>query len=290
MPDPCPIVALGNEDARYPELLKRIADPPEVLYCRGNVALLDSFCFAVVGTRNVSDYGRQAAVDLAGNLAAGGMTIVSGLAIGIDALAHRAAMDAAGRTIAVLGTGIQLLWPRENERLGERILAEGGLVVSELPDTTPGGKHTFPRRNRIISGLSRGVLVVEADRQSGSLITAACALDQDRDVFAVPGSIYWPRSVGANWLIANGARVATTASDIREHYRLRQEPLPVGPAVSTDDPVQAGILALLRTNGPTHLEAIASAIDAQPARTMSAVMLLELKGALKHIGGGTYSV
>jgi DNA processing protein len=129
---------------------------------------------------------------------------------------------------------------------------------------------------------------VEADRQSGSLITARCALDQDRDVFAVPGSIYWPRSAGTNWLIARGAQPATTASDVREHYQLRQEPLP-DVAVSTDDPVQAGILALLRTDGPMHLDAIVAATDAEPARALSAIALLELKGALVHQGNGTYA-
>lgn len=281
-------------DGQYPKLLARIADPPAVLYCRGDVSLLDSFCIAVVGTRNMSDYGRQAAADLAGGLAAAGVTVVSGLALGVDAVAHTATLDACGKTIAVLGTGIGLLSPSSNAALGERIIAEGGLVVSEYPGTTPGGQYTFPMRNRIISGLSRGVLVVEADRRSGSLITAEAALDQDRDVWAVPGSIYWPRSVGANWLIGQGARPATTAHDILEHYRLTaaQPDLDLAPApqVSTDDPVQARILALLRERGPTHLETLTADATHDAARVMAAVALLELKGVIRHAGAGIYQV
>lgn len=283
------ILTLSIEDSRYPTLLKRIADPPPHLHCRGNMALLDSFCIGVVGARLASDYGRRAATDLAGQLASNGITVVSGLALGIDAAAHQAALDAHGATIAVLGTGIENLWPKENERLGERIIAEGGLVVSEYPGTKPGGKHTFPERNRIISGLSHGIVVVEADRKSGSLITARCALEQDRDVFAVPGSIYWPRSIGTNLLIQQGARPVLTASDILASYAVRQIPLPVEP-LSTRDPVQQSILALLRTQGPTHLDAIVATIGEDASRSIAAVALLELQDAIRHSGGGIYQI
>jgi DNA processing protein len=199
----------------------------------------------------------------------------------VDALAHQAALDAAGATIAVLGSGIddRHIGPPSNRPLAHRILRQGGLIVSEYSAGSAAHPGTFPARNRIIAGLSHGVLVVEADRHSGSLITARCALNQDREVFAVPGSIYWPGSAGANWLIARGAHPAINASDIREHYRMRQLSLP-DVAVSTDDPVQAGILALLRTDGPQRADAIVAAIDAEPARVLSAIALLELNGSL----------
>ncbi|MCC6934560.1 MAG: DNA-protecting protein DprA [Candidatus Yanofskybacteria bacterium] len=281
------VQALYIEDAAYPELLRRIADPPSPLYCRGNTALLSTFCIGVVGTRLASDYGRQATRDLAGQLAANGVTVVSGLALGIDAIAHQAALDAPGKTIAVLGTGIKNLWPKENERLGKRIIEEGGLVVSEYPGTMPGGKHTFPKRNRIISGLSRGVVVVEANKKSGSLITAACALDQNRDVFAVPGSIYWPRSAGSNLLIQQGARPVMTVSDILESYAIRHVPLPKAP-LSTRDPLQQSILALLRTQGPAHLDAVIVATQSDAAHVIAAISILELHNDIRHAGNNIY--
>lgn len=285
------IVEIPRNDSRYPALLANISDPPGRLYCRGNLALLDSFAVAVVGTRNVSDYGRQAARDIAGVLAGAGVTIVSGLALGVDAIAHRAALDASGATIAVLGSGVDdaTLGPPTNRRLAAEILAHAGLIVSEYPAGYPADKWTFPMRNRIISGLCRGTLVVEADRKSGSLITATQALDQNRDVFAVPGSIYWPRSVGTNWLIGQGARLVMHAGDILECYKLRQVPLPEQ-ASSTGDPAQERILALLRQQGPTQLDAIIAASDLQPSRVMAAVSLLELKDIIRHHGAGVYAI
>ena len=283
------VITIYKEDERYPKLLAQISDPPAKLYCRGNLSLLNSFCLAVIGTRKISDYGRQACQDITGHLAASGVTIVSGLAIGIDATAHQATLDSKGKTIAVLGTGIKNLWPKDNERLGQRIIDEGGLVISEYPDAQPGTRYTFPIRNRIISGLSRGVLVIEADMESGSLITAKSALSQNRDVFAVPGSIYWPRSVGANWLIQQGAQPVMNGENILQAYQLEQVQLPgtEGP-VSTKDPVQAKILAILKDKGPTHLDVIASESDFEPSRVMAAIALLELKSHIRHIGAGIY--
>jgi DNA processing protein len=269
--------------------LAKISDPPAQLYCRGDVSLLDSFCVAVVGTRKISDYGRQATRDIAGTLASAGVTVVSGLASGVDTAAHRATLEVGGKTIAVFGTGVDdaSIFPADNLPLAHEILEKGGLLVSEYEPGTPGQRFTFPARNRIISGLSRGVLVVEADLKSGSLITAKCALDQDRDVFAVPGSIYWPRSVGSNSLIAQGARPVSVAADILECYRLKQIPLPET-AVSTEDPVQQSILALLRINGPMHLDAIGANAGFDVPRVMAAVALLELTSAIRHQGGGIY--
>lgn len=285
------VTTIEKEDERYPELLSRIADPPDRLYCRGNVRLLGEFCIAVVGTRKASDYGTQACRDVAGGLASAGIVVVSGLALGIDATAHRAALDVRGRTIAVLGSGVgdDTMGPPSNVPLAHDILAHDGLIISEYPEGQEASAWTFPQRNRIISGISRGVVVVEADKDSGSLITAKSALDQDRDVFAVPGSIYWPRSVGTNWLIAQGARPVSAASDVLAAYALRQMSLPER-QVSTRDPVQTRILALLRENGPMHQEAIVAASGSDASRVMAAIMMLELDSSIRQHGGGTYAL
>lgn len=282
---------LRLRDNGYPELLKRISDPPAQLYCRGNTELLNSFCIAVVGTRKASDYGRQATADIAGQLAQNGVTVVSGLATGIDSFAHRAALDVKGNTIAVFGTGADdaSISPADNVRLAHDIIAAGGLLISEYGNGTHGEVWTFPMRNRIISGLSRGTVVVEADMKSGSLITAKSALDQNRDVFAVPGSIYWPRSVGSNWLIQQGAKPVLCAADILESYKLRQIPLPEQ-ALSTSDPVQECILALLRQNGPMHLDTLASQTGYDAPRTMAAIAMLELYNTVRHQGAGIYAI
>lgn len=288
--DQSPVI-VRRTDRHYPDLLARISDPPQQLYCRGNLALLTSFCITVVGTRKASDYGKQATRDLAGNLAAAGVTIVSGLASGIDGIAHRSALDAHGRTIAVFGTGTDDadIFPREHVGLAHDILRADGLLVSEYPPGTTGRRFTFPTRNRIISGLSRATLVIEADMKSGSMITARAALDQNRDVFAVPGSIYWPRSVGSNWLIAQGARPVQTAADILQSYALSQEPLPDLAPLSTEDPVQRAILHLLRENGPMHLDAIIAQCGTDASRTMTMLTMLELRGSVRSSGPGVYT-
>lgn len=285
------ITIIERSDERYPTMLGQIADPPAQLYVRGNKALLDSFCFAVVGTRKASEYGLQVTEEIVGQLATNGFTIVSGLATGIDAAAHRATLHSNGKTIAVLGGGIDdaTIGPRENLRLASDILSSGGALISEYGPGYPPDKWTFPKRNRIISGLSRGVLVVEADRKSGSLITAKSALDQNRDVFAVPGSIYWPRSIGANLLIQEGARPVMSATDIFESYKLRQVPLPEE-ALSTSDPVQECILALLREHGPLHMDALMSRSGLAPSRIMAGIALLELRDRIIHQGGGIYQL
>ncbi len=285
------IQTITLDDPRYPDLLKRISDPPAQLYCRGNIALLDTFCIGVVGTRKASDYGRQATTDIAGALAKNGVTVVSGLAMGIDAVAHRAALDMGGNTIAVFGTGIDdaSIFPADHVRLAHDIEEHNGLLVSEYPAGMRGQLWMFPARNRIISGLSRGVMVVEAERKSGSLITAKAALDQDRDVFALPGSIYWPRSVGANLLIQQGAKPVLSAADILESYKLRQVPLPEQ-CLSTSDEVQERILTLLHTNGPMHLDAIAAQTEFEAPRVMAAIAMLELQDAIVQQGGGMYAV
>lgn len=285
------VTTIYKEDARYPQLLSKIADPPQQLYCRGNVSLLGEFCVAVVGTRKASDYGLRACGDIAGGLAAAGVVVVSGLALGVDAAAHRATLDAAGQTIAVLGSGVgdDTMGPPSNIPLAHDILAKGGLIISEYPVGQEASAWSFPQRNRIISGISRGVVVIEADKDSGSLITAKSALDQDRDVFAVPGSIYWPRSVGTNWLITQGARPVSAAKDVLDAYQLEQLPLPEQ-IVSTRDPLETRILALLRENGPMHQESLVAASDSDASHVMAAITHMELRGDIRQYGSGTYAL
>lgn len=203
------------DDGGYPFLLREIADPPITLYVRGDwQACFDAPCVAVVGSRRCSTYGENASEMLARDLAANGVCVVSGLARGIDTAAHRGAIAGKGRTIAVLGTGIDQTYPKENARLVEEILASGGAVVSQFPLTTPPLKDNFPYRNRIISGLSLGILLIEASERSGSLITARLAMEQNREVLAVPGNITSKNSFGTNYLIKSGAKLVQQWQDV----------------------------------------------------------------------------
>lgn len=273
-------------------MLAQISDPPEVLYCRGNIELLNTPCLGVVGTRKLTPYGKEAAEYITQQISHGGFTVVSGLAYGVDAVAHRSALDAGGKTIAVLGTGTddKSIYPKENLRLAADILDGGGLIISEYPDGTGGQLWSFPRRNRIISGLSRGVIIIEADKSSGALITAKCALDQNRDVFAVPGNIFSPRSVGPNMLIQNGAKLVLTPQDILEEYQLLNLNFPLSTShLSTGrGPVEEKILAILKSNGPTHIDEIIKKSEMETPRIAAAVSILEIKSQIKHLGNGIY--
>ncbi|WP_045049865.1 DNA-protecting protein DprA [Rouxiella chamberiensis] len=209
------LVPLDHPD--YPPLLKQIASPPRLLYVQGPCALLNSPQIALVGSRDCSRYGEHWAQYFAAGLVKSGFTITSGLALGIDGVCHRSTLEAGGKTIAVLGSGQQSIHPRAHVSLASRIVEQGGVVVSEFALDMPPLPHHFPRRNRIISGLSVGVLIVEASLRSGSLITARCALEQGREVFALPGSVHNPNSEGAHWLIKQGAYLVTDPMDIAEH-------------------------------------------------------------------------
>ncbi|WKV09143.1 DNA-processing protein DprA [Thermoanaerobacterium sp. CMT5567-10] len=216
------VKALLIDDNEYPKLLREIYDAPQVLYVKGDIRESDDISMAIVGSRNATSYGRSVSEKLSYELSKHGFTIVSGMARGIDSLAHKGAIKAGGRTIAVLGCGVNIVYPEENKRLMEYIISNGA-VVSEYPlDYLPIAGN-FPARNRIISGLSLGVVVVEAGVKSGSLITAKFALEQGRDVFAVPGFITSAYSKGTNELIKQGAKLVTSSSDILEEYNFRED-------------------------------------------------------------------
>ncbi len=212
---------LTLSDPRYPPLLKEISDPPPVLFCIGDPECLHRTQIAIVGSRNPTPTGREIAHELAASLARAGFCITSGLAIGIDGTAHHAALRAGGYTVAVLGNGLSTIYPRSHRHLAEQI-ANHGAVISEFPLESQAHAYHFPQRNRIISGLSRGTLVVEATRNSGSLITARCALEQNRDVFAVPGSIRNPLSSGCHELIRQGATLVACAEDLLSEWGIPQ--------------------------------------------------------------------
>lgn len=282
-------IKLGTK--RFPKLLAQIADPPKALYCRGDIGLLDTLCLGIVGTRKITPYGKESAEYFAGQLAGNGFTIVSGLAYGVDTVVHQATLNAGGKTIAVFGTGIDIVHPTVNRRLAKDILDSGGLLVSEYPGKTPGQLHTFPARNRIISGLSKGVVIIEADAKSGALITARCALDQNRDVFAVPGNIFSPRSAGPNLLIQNGAKLVLTPQDVTDEYAVQEGMFgSLSPSLSTQDPVQKKIIAILGSNGPTHTDLLIKNSGVPAPQVIAAISILEIRGKIKHIGNGTYKI
>jgi len=213
------IKVMTIREKEYPKLLKEIYSPPALLYIKGNLPENLDFTLAVVGTRKITTYGQQITPEIVKDLARANLIIVSGLALGIDALAHQSCLEAGGKTIAVLGSGLDLIYPVANRQLADKII-ENGAIISEYPLGTQPLKQHFPARNRIISGSSLGTLVIEGDRDSGSLITARCALEQNREVFAVPGSVYNQASVGPNNLIKMGAKPVTAAHDVLEALNL----------------------------------------------------------------------
>lgn len=275
------IVTLGDPD--YPHLLANIPDPPLLLYIKGRAALLAAPALAIVGSRNASTQGKANAAGFAQVLADAGLTIVSGLALGIDAAAHEGALRGAGSTVAVVGTGIDGIYPASNTLLARRIAAEG-CVVSEYPLGMPPLPGNFPRRNRIISGLSAGVLVVEAAAGSGSLITVRLALDQGRDVFAMPGSIHSPLSKGCNKLIREGtAQLVETAADVL--LALRMSPLAGACAPPARSPDGCDDLLGALGHDPVPLELLLAA-GREAGQLSAQLLLLELAGLVERLPGG----
>lgn len=273
--------------ATYPQRLKEIYDYPPVLYVRGNPLPEDESCLAVVGTRRATVYGRQVTEEIVSDLARNKVTIVSGLAKGIDSIAHRAALEAGGRTIAVFACGLDIVYPAENANLAREIM-ERGALISEYPLGIRPKADNFPRRNRIMSGLSLGVLVVEAGESSGALITANQALEQNRDVFAVPGSILSPSSRGTNHLIQEGAKLVRNHVDILEELNLAMvaqqlEMKEILPADETES-----LLLKQLSAEPTHIDEVCRHSRLTPALVSSTLTMMELKGMIKQVGGMNY--
>jgi DNA processing protein len=275
------VLTLNNEN--YPRLLRELEDAPPVLFVKGTLEPADEWAIAIVGTRKVTVYGRQVADQIAGDLARNGATIVSGLARGVDGIAHRAALKAGGRTIAVFGCGIDHIYPREHRKLAAEIM-EHGALISDYPLGMPPEAANFPPRNRIISGLSRGVVIVEAGARSGALITANFAADQGREVFAVPGSILSPASVGCNRLIRDGAYVVLEARDVLEPLHMdRLEEKQAVRQIIPDNPIEARILEHLSAE-PQHMDELVRAMDLSTETVSSTLVMMELKGMVRQVG------
>lgn len=277
-------------DKNYPKLLAEVPDLPVILFVRGNFEIFNKIALAVVGSRKYTNYGAKVARDLTKKLAENNLVIVSGLALGIDAIAHQAALDVSGLTIGVLGCGLDRIYPVANFQLGEEIIARGGAIVSEFPLGVPPMKQNFPMRNRIIAGLSSGTLVVEAAEDSGSLITAGLALEYNREVFAVPGNIDSLASAGTNKLIKDGAIPVTDCADIlrvlnveeRTSFERAKETIP-----ETDE--EKKIIEILRT-GEKSGDELVNLTKINVVGLNTTLTQLEMKGLIENIGGGRYKL
>ncbi len=297
----CHLLTYASDD--YPPLLKQIADPPLVLYVRGEVNVLSRHAVAMVGSRRPTAYGSSVTHRLAHDLAQRQLVIVSGLARGIDSAAHRGALEAPGKTVAVLGSGIDVIYPRENKRLAEKII-ESGAMVSELPLGTAPTPENFPIRNRIISGLALGAVIVEAAEYSGSLITARLALEQNREVFAVPGNITSAQSFGPNHLIKQGAKLVDQWIDVIEEFpaSIRMQLLPPadaseGLAAATETaslfeqsltPDQKAVYGTLRADEAQFVDAICSSLALTQPRVLAALLELEMSGLIRQLPGKNF--
>lgn len=302
-------VLIPRTDEGYPALLREIYDPPPLLFARGRTELLGGLMIAVVGSRRATPYGQAATERVAGDLAKAGLTIVSGMARGIDTAAHRAALSVGGATVAVFGCGVDVLYPAENRKLAEEI-AKAGLLLSEFPMGSPAYPQNFPVRNRIVSGMSAGVLVVEGAQYSGSTITARLATDQGREVFAIPGNITSKMSWGPNLLIKQGATLVQEWTDVMEALPLgvrqrlvveqmrelgtearggareaRQDRLDLGPM----DPLGRKILSLLKVETPMNLDDVVARLeDSSPSEIIAALFELELAGTVRRLAGSNF--
>ncbi|GIV64692.1 MAG: DNA processing protein DprA [Bellilinea sp.] len=276
------ITPVAVVDPLYPPLLRMTPAPPPLLYLRGTLTPADQRAVAIVGTRHPSHYGREVARRLARDLATAGVTIVSGLALGIDTIAHTAALEAGGRTIAVLASGVDRVYPERNRALAGQIIASGALL-SDYPPGTPPAPLNFPPRNRIISGLSLATIVVEASANSGALITVQFALDQGREVMAVPGSIFSPLSVGPHRLIRDGAVIVTSADDVLAALNLDQCGETFEPSLELALTAEEEAIYAVVEAEPQHIDVIGRAAGQSAAATAAALALLELKGLVRQV-------
>ncbi len=288
------IKIIGINDNGYPSKLRFINQPPVVLYMKGSLPVC-RVSIGVVGSRKPSAYGIQCCYSLSYQLAKCGVEIVSGLARGIDTCAHAGTLKAGGKTVAVLGCGIDITYPRENTEMISR-MTQSGAVITEYPPGTPPLRYNFPARNRIISGLSDGIIVIEAGKQSGALITADYALDQGKDVFAMPGNITSPLSIGANQLLKDGARLVTCADDVLDVFKIKR-PRSVRRKIDIEQLLSAsGIdlnedeIKIIRylENGEQNMDAIASECGFGISGTSSILVLMELKGIVEYLPGSFY--
>ncbi|HKF02568.1 MAG TPA: DNA-processing protein DprA [Candidatus Sulfotelmatobacter sp.] len=298
------ITVLSASDPLYPRRLKEIYDPPIILYVRGDAEQLNKPGIAMVGTRHPTPYGSGMAERLACDLAAQGLVIISGMARGVDTASHRGAISAKGKTVAVFGTGVDVIYPKENSRLSEQILSFGGALISEFPLGTFAAPQNFPIRNRILSGMSCGVLVVEAAEYSGTRITARLALEQNRDVFAVPGNVTNKNSWGPNTLIKQGAKLVATWEDVWEdlptEVRLALTPPSTAESQSEssaslfpDDglpPHERRILSLLKADEATHIDELVEKLESElsSSEIFAALFELELNGKVRQMPGKNF--
>ncbi|HEX7423826.1 MAG TPA: DNA-processing protein DprA [Terriglobales bacterium] len=294
---------ISLSDLEYPARLKEIYDPPVILFVKGSVEVLAQPGIAMVGTRHPTPYGSGMAERLSTDLAARGLVIISGMARGIDSASHRGAIAAKGKTVAVLGTGIDVMYPKENTRLAEQIVALGGALISEFPTGTFPAPQNFPIRNRIISGMSAGVLVVEAAEYSGTRITSRCALEQNRDVYAVPGNVTNKNSWGPNTLIKQGAKLVATWEDVWEELPTdvqvalssmqNESPEPETASLFPDEvtsPHEKKILRLLKADESTHIDQLVELLESEMSSSeiFAALFELELNGKVRQLPGKNF--
>jgi DNA processing protein len=279
------IIQINYFDSNYPESLKKIYSPPVVINCIGNVELFKKTCSAIVGSRKASSEGRKFSFDLAKTISSTNTTVVSGLAYGIDTQAHLGALEATGSTIAVLGSGVDIVYPKKNHSIYMDII-NSGLVLSEYPLGTSPQKHYFPARNRIISGLSSSVSIIEASEKSGSLITAEYAIEQGKDIFTVPGNIYNQMHKGSNQLLKNGAIPLLSTDDFIDYYNLTIEKV----KLSTDNlnPLEIDILSFIENNQPIEEESIYYNIDLPHGEIASVLTVLEIDGYIEKLTPTVY--
>ena len=279
-----------NDNTLYPELLTHIWDPPPVLYAKGNISLLNHHqAIAVVGSRKISEYGRKITEKIAHLLAINNILVISGLAVGVDCIAHQSALQAKKPTIAVLAHGLDIVYPKSNTKIVQQILSLEGTIISEFPLGTPPLKQYFPQRNRIISGISSATIITEAALKSGSLITAYHALQQNRDIFAVPGEIFSPMSAGTNYLIAQGATPIISIQNLLEILNLPNIPTcDTKEEISFTNNLHRNIYKSLSTRKTLFIDDLFKKINAPAQEINSALTVLELQGLVRNVGGGQY--